>query len=117
MNNKIMTIAPALCLEDGEEAREIYRRNTGATTPHFTVYFDTIPHFVERTKDVPRPIPQSKLRQMIDESAGDKSLAGRSRRPLGAESLYKNGICVGSPDEVARTVAALRGRSASTSSC
>ena len=29
----------------------------------------------------------------------------RSRRPPVAEGFYKNGICVGSPDEVARTIA------------
>jgi alkanesulfonate monooxygenase SsuD/methylene tetrahydromethanopterin reductase-like flavin-dependent oxidoreductase (luciferase family) len=103
--NKIMTIAPALCLEDGDEAREIFRGSTGLTAAHFTVYFDTIPHFAERTKDVPRPIPQSKLRQMIAELKTQKDLKG----PFGGggvspENLYRNGICVGSPDDVVRTV-------------
>ena len=103
--DKIMTISPVLCLEDGDEAREIFRRNAGHTTAHFTVYFDTIPHFFERTKDVPRPIPQSKLRQMIAEMKTRKDLTG----PFGgggasAENLYKNGICVGSPADVVRTI-------------
>ena len=61
--DKIMTIAPTLCLEDGDEARQIYLRNAGATTPHMTVYFDTIPWAFERTKHIPRPIPQSRLRR------------------------------------------------------
>jgi len=103
--DKIMTIAPALCLEDGDEAREIFRRNAGHTTAHFTVYFDTIPHFFELTKDVPRPIPQSKLRQLIAEMKTRKDLKG----PFGGggaspENLYRNGICVGSPADVVRTI-------------
>jgi alkanesulfonate monooxygenase SsuD/methylene tetrahydromethanopterin reductase-like flavin-dependent oxidoreductase (luciferase family) len=103
--DKIMTIAPALCLEDGEEARQIYLRNAGATTPHMTVYFDTIPWAFERTKHIPRPIPQSRLRELIKEISGDKTLSGAFAKASGAEGFYKNGICVGSPDEVARTIA------------
>ena len=100
-----MTIAPALCLEDGDEARQIYLRNAGATTPHMTVYFDTIPWAFERTKHIPRPIPQSRLRELIKEVSGDKTLAGAFAKTSGAEGFYKNGICVGSPDDVARTIA------------
>ena len=103
--DKIMTIAPALCLEDGEEARRIYLKNAGATTPHMTVYFDTIPWAWERTKHIPRPIPQSRLRELIKEISGDKSLSGAFAKASGVEGFYKNGICVGSPDEVARTIA------------
>ncbi len=103
--DKIMTIAPALCLEDGDEARSIYLRNAGATTPHMTVYFDTIPWAWERTKHIPRPIPQSKLRELIKEVAGDKNLSGAFAKASGPESFLKNGICVGSPDEVAQTIA------------
>jgi alkanesulfonate monooxygenase SsuD/methylene tetrahydromethanopterin reductase-like flavin-dependent oxidoreductase (luciferase family) len=103
--DKIMTIAPALCLEDGDEARSIYLRNAGATTPHMTVYFDTIPWAWERTKHIPRPIPQSRLRELIREVSGDKNLSGAFAKASGAEGFYKNGICVGSPDDVARTIA------------
>lgn len=104
VHNKIMTIAPAMCLEDGDEARELFRRNSGKTSAHFNVYFDTIPHFAERFKDVPRPIPQSKLRQMIAELKAQKDVRGPFSGGLSPESLYQNGICVGSPDEVVRIV-------------
>ena len=103
--DKIMTIAPALCLEDGDRARAIYGGTTGLTNAHFSVYFDTIPHFAELTQDVPRPIPQSKLRQLIAEmktrKGGHGAFAGGGTSP---ENLEKNGICVGSPDDVIRTI-------------
>jgi alkanesulfonate monooxygenase SsuD/methylene tetrahydromethanopterin reductase-like flavin-dependent oxidoreductase (luciferase family) len=102
--NKIMTIAPALCLEDGDEAREIYRRNSGKTTAQFNVYFDSIPHFFERTKDVPRPIPQSKLRAMIKDIQQQKDVRGVFAGGSSPEALYQNGICVGTPAEVIRTM-------------
>jgi len=103
--DKIMTIAPALCLEDGDEAREIFRGSYGLTAAHFTVYFDTIPHFAEMTKDVPRPIPQSKLRAMIKELKGRKDVRGPfAGGGVSKENLYQNGICVGSPDEVIATL-------------
>jgi alkanesulfonate monooxygenase SsuD/methylene tetrahydromethanopterin reductase-like flavin-dependent oxidoreductase (luciferase family) len=105
VHDKIMTIAPALCLEDGDRAREIYRGTTGLTNAHFSVYFDTIPQFADLTKDVPRPIPQSKLRRMIADMKGRKgghgAFAGGGTSP---ENLYQNGICVGSPDDVIRTI-------------
>src|SRR5262249_30991243 len=59
----------------------------------------------ERTKHIPRPIPQSRLRELIKEISGDKTLSGAFAKASGAEGFYKNGICVGSPDEVARTIA------------
>jgi alkanesulfonate monooxygenase SsuD/methylene tetrahydromethanopterin reductase-like flavin-dependent oxidoreductase (luciferase family) len=105
VTNKIMTIAPALCLEDGDEAREIFGRNFGLTAAHFTVYFDTIPQFAERTKDIPRPIPQSKLRQMIADLKGKKDVKGPfAGGGVSPENLERNGICVGSPEDVIRTV-------------
>jgi alkanesulfonate monooxygenase SsuD/methylene tetrahydromethanopterin reductase-like flavin-dependent oxidoreductase (luciferase family) len=103
--DKIMTIAPALCLEDGDEAREIFKSSYGLTAAHFTVYFDTIPAFAEMTKDIPRPIPQSKLRQMIKDLKGRKDVRGPfAGGGVSKENLYKNGICVGSPDEVIATL-------------
>jgi alkanesulfonate monooxygenase SsuD/methylene tetrahydromethanopterin reductase-like flavin-dependent oxidoreductase (luciferase family) len=101
--DKIMTIAPALCLEDGDEARELFRRNSGKTAAHFNVYFDSIPQFFEQTKDVPRPIAQSKLRRMIEELKAQKGVRGPFAGGLTPESLHQNGILVGSPDEVVRT--------------
>lgn len=103
--DKIMTIAPALCLEDGDEALELYRRNSGHTAAHFQVYFDTIPHFAERTKDIPRPIPQSQLRRLIADLKGTKNLQGAfAGGPVTKENLRQNGICVGSPADVIETV-------------
>jgi alkanesulfonate monooxygenase SsuD/methylene tetrahydromethanopterin reductase-like flavin-dependent oxidoreductase (luciferase family) len=105
VHNKIMTIAPALCLEDGDEAREIFRGTTGLTSAHFTVYFDSIPHFAERTKHIPRPIPQSQLRQLITEIGQQKDVKGAfAGGGVSPENLLQNGICVGSPDDVIRTV-------------
>jgi alkanesulfonate monooxygenase SsuD/methylene tetrahydromethanopterin reductase-like flavin-dependent oxidoreductase (luciferase family) len=105
VHNKIMTIAPALCLEDGDEAREIYRRSTGLTSAHFTVYFDTIPAFAEATKHVPRPISQSALRRMVGDLKTQKDVRGPiAGGPVTPENLQKNGICVGSPEEVRQTV-------------
>ena len=105
VHNKIMTIAPALCLEDGDEAREIFRGTTGLTAAHFTVYFDSIPHFAEQTKHVPRPIPQSKLRELIKEFGQRKDVKGAfAGGGVSPENLLQNGICVGSPEDVIRTV-------------
>jgi alkanesulfonate monooxygenase SsuD/methylene tetrahydromethanopterin reductase-like flavin-dependent oxidoreductase (luciferase family) len=105
VHNKIMTIAPALCLEDGDEARAIFRGTTGLTAAHFTVYFDSIPHFAAQTKHIPRPIPQSQLRQLIKEFGQKKDVKGPfAGGGISPENLLQNGICVGSPDEVIRTV-------------
>lgn len=103
--NKIMTIAPALCLEDGDEARAIFKQSYGLTAAHFTVYFDTIPAFAEITKDIPRPIPQSKLRELIKGLKGRKDVKGPfAGGGVSKENLHQNGICVGSPDEVIATL-------------
>jgi len=103
--DKIMTIAPALCLEDGEEARELYGRNAGSVAAHFSVYFDTIPAFAERLAHVPRPIAQTRLRELIRETAA----SGQATNPFANASLEpdylrQNGLCVGTPDEVIATL-------------
>jgi len=103
--DKIMTIAPAMCLEDSEEAREIYRQNGSRVAAHFSVYFDTIPMFAERLAHVPRPIPQTKLRELIRETAE----SGQAKNPFAnaasdPEYLRRNGLCVGNPDEVIATL-------------
>ena len=106
VNDKIMAICPLMCLEDGEEAREIYARSMGHIAPHFTVFFDTIPHNFERFANVPRPIPQSRLREMVREAAGDPELAGPmaiSDAP-DPEFYHRNGMAVGDPDQVLATL-------------
>ena len=109
VNHKIMTISPALCLPDGDEAREIYGSGASEVAPHFAIYFDTIPDFAERLKDVPRPIPQKKLRELVLEAAADPDLQG----PIAVgeatfEFHRENGICVGNPDEVAAVIERFR---------
>src|SRR5262249_7154902 len=105
VHDKIMTIAPALCLEDGDRARAIYGGTPGSTNAHFSVYFDTIPDFAALTNDGPPAIPQSRLRALIAETKAKKgghgAFAGGGTSP---ENLQKNGICVGSPDDVIRTI-------------
>jgi alkanesulfonate monooxygenase SsuD/methylene tetrahydromethanopterin reductase-like flavin-dependent oxidoreductase (luciferase family) len=104
--NKIMAIAPLLCMEDGDEAREMYKKaNVGPVSAHFSVYFDTIPAYAARLKDVPRPIPQTRIRELIRRAARDPDVKGPvATGSTAPEFLYRNGICVGSPDDVARTI-------------
>jgi alkanesulfonate monooxygenase SsuD/methylene tetrahydromethanopterin reductase-like flavin-dependent oxidoreductase (luciferase family) len=103
--DKIMTIAPAMCLEDGEEARAIYHANSSRVAAHFSVYFDTIPAFAERLAKEKRPIAQTRLRELIRETAA----SGQAKNPFAdastdPEYLRQNGICVGTPDEVIATL-------------
>jgi alkanesulfonate monooxygenase SsuD/methylene tetrahydromethanopterin reductase-like flavin-dependent oxidoreductase (luciferase family) len=103
--NKIMAIAPVLCLEDGDEARRIYARSAGQSAAHFSVYFDTIPAYAEKLKDEPRPIPQRRLRELIRRAGQDQGLKG----PVAIgdptpEFLRRNGIAIGDPAEVIRTL-------------
>ena len=109
VNHKIMTISPMLCLADGDEARQIYGSGASEIAPYFAVYFDTIPDFAERLKDIPRPIPQTRLRKLIAEAAADPDLQG----PIAVgeasfEFHYENGICVGNPEEVAAIIERFR---------
>ena len=103
--DKIMTIAPAFCLEDGDEARALYAEYETLGTPHFTTYFDTIPANAEHLRGEPHPIPQSRLREIIRRRAADPSVrgavAGGSTDP---QFLHENGICVGNPREVIATM-------------
>lgn len=105
VNDKIMTITPALCLEDGQLARDYWGDQASGVAPHFTVYFDTIPDNAARTKGIPRPIPQTRLREIIQQATeapeGQGPLATGSND---AEFLYRNGICVGNPEEVKATI-------------
>jgi alkanesulfonate monooxygenase SsuD/methylene tetrahydromethanopterin reductase-like flavin-dependent oxidoreductase (luciferase family) len=105
VNNKIMAICPLMCLEDGNLARETYAKSMGAIAPHFTVFFDTIPHNFEKFADETRPISQSRLRQMVKEATVDPELQGPMA--IGAptpEFFHENGMAVGTPDEVYETL-------------
>jgi alkanesulfonate monooxygenase SsuD/methylene tetrahydromethanopterin reductase-like flavin-dependent oxidoreductase (luciferase family) len=99
--DKIMTIAPAFCLEDGDEARALYARYETFGQPHFATYFDTIPANAERLRGEKHPIPQSRVREIIvarrAEGSTDTVVARGSTDP---QFLHENGICVGGPKEV-----------------
>jgi alkanesulfonate monooxygenase SsuD/methylene tetrahydromethanopterin reductase-like flavin-dependent oxidoreductase (luciferase family) len=105
VHDKIMTIAPAMCLEDGEEARAIYSANSSRVAAHFSVYFDTIPAFAERLAGEKRPIAQTRLRELIRETAD----SGAAKNPFADAStepdyLRQNGLCVGTPEQVIATL-------------
>ena len=105
VNNKIMAICPLMCLEDGDRAREIYAKSMGLIAPHFTVYFDTIPHNYEKFAHEKRPIPQRRLREMVAEAGADPELRGPMA--LGAptpEFFHDNGMAVGTPAECLETM-------------
>ncbi|HEU4428229.1 MAG TPA: LLM class flavin-dependent oxidoreductase [Myxococcota bacterium] len=105
VHDKLMTIAPAFCLEDGDEARALYAEYETFGQPHFATYFDTIPANAERLAGEKHPIPQSRLRELIRERreapVEDSVVARGSVDP---QFLHENGICVGSPREVIATM-------------
>jgi alkanesulfonate monooxygenase SsuD/methylene tetrahydromethanopterin reductase-like flavin-dependent oxidoreductase (luciferase family) len=101
VNDKIMAICPLFCLEDGDEARRIYAKSMGLIAAHFTVYFDTIPANFEKFSGEPRPIAQTRLREMVAQLAADPEVQGPiATGETTPEFFYDNGIAVGSPDEV-----------------
>ena len=106
VHDRIMAIAPLLCLPDGDEARSYYAAaNAGAVSAHFSVYFDTIPDYAAKLADEPRPIPQTRLRELIDRAATDPDLKGPvATGEIDESFLYQNGICVGDPEDVAKIV-------------
>jgi len=106
VNNKIMAIAPVMCMEESEDALTIYKNQPTGVTPHFSVYFDTIPDFAKRLKDEPRPMSQTRIRELIEIAKNDKSVKGpfASGGGVNPEFLHKNGICIGNPQEVSATV-------------
>ncbi len=104
VNNKIMAIAPAMCLADSDEALAIFKAQPSGVTPHFSVYFDTIPDFAKRLEGEPRPMSQTRIRELIKKAQQDKSLRGPfAKGKVSREFLHQNGLCVGDPDEVAAT--------------
>ena len=109
VNDKIMTIAPLLCMEDGDEARSIFARKRNDVTAHFSVYFDTIVQNAKLLEDEPRPMTQTRIRQLIERARNDSRAQGPlARGEISREFLLKNGMCVGSPDDVIRTVERFR---------
>jgi alkanesulfonate monooxygenase SsuD/methylene tetrahydromethanopterin reductase-like flavin-dependent oxidoreductase (luciferase family) len=109
VTNKIMTIAPLLCMEDGDQARELFSRKRNDVTAHFSVYFDTIVQNGELLKDEPRPMTQSRIRQLIERARTDKRVQGpMARGTISKDFLLQNGMCVGNPDDVIRTVERFR---------
>ena len=105
VNDKIMAICPLMCLEDGELARETYAKSMGLIAPHFTVYFDTIPHNFDKFADEPRPVSQSRLRELVNQASADPELQGPMAlgKPT-AEFFHDNGMAVGNPEEVLETL-------------
>jgi alkanesulfonate monooxygenase SsuD/methylene tetrahydromethanopterin reductase-like flavin-dependent oxidoreductase (luciferase family) len=65
VNDRFLTITPLVCLEDGDEARAWHVRRAELVTPHFATYFDTAPDVAARLTNEPRPIPQSRIRELI----------------------------------------------------
>jgi alkanesulfonate monooxygenase SsuD/methylene tetrahydromethanopterin reductase-like flavin-dependent oxidoreductase (luciferase family) len=103
--DKVMTIAPAFCLEDGDEARALYAQYETFAQPHFATYFDTIPANAERLAGEKHPIPQSRLREILRERREQPSEGSVvARGSVDPQFLHENGICVGSPREVAATM-------------
>lgn len=105
VNDKIMAICPLLCLPDSEEARSIFGKSNGLIAPHFSIYFDTIPANFAISKEEPRPISQSRIRELIAEAARSPELKGpMAMGEISPEFLYENGMAVGSPEEVTAIV-------------
>ncbi len=74
-------------------------------TPRFAVYFDTIPAFAKRLENEPRPMSQTRLRELVEEAAQDPNIPGPfADGEITPEFLRQNGICVGDPDDVIATV-------------
>jgi alkanesulfonate monooxygenase SsuD/methylene tetrahydromethanopterin reductase-like flavin-dependent oxidoreductase (luciferase family) len=104
INNKFLTVAPLLCLEDGGEARAWHAKRADLTTGHFAVYFDTVPDIAKRMENESRPISQTRLRELIAQAKNDESLAPPFPADADPEVLLESGLCVGDPDQVKRAV-------------
>jgi alkanesulfonate monooxygenase SsuD/methylene tetrahydromethanopterin reductase-like flavin-dependent oxidoreductase (luciferase family) len=109
VNDKIMTITPLMCLEDGDRARELYGARSNDVTAHFSVYFDTIVANGRLLEDEPRPMSQTRIRELIERNRSNPAVQGPlARGSNSADFLEQNGICVGSPKEVIATVERFR---------
>jgi alkanesulfonate monooxygenase SsuD/methylene tetrahydromethanopterin reductase-like flavin-dependent oxidoreductase (luciferase family) len=109
INDKFVTIAPLVCMKDGDEARRLQDHRAGQIDPWFVTYFDTVRDFAPRTANEPKPIPQSRLRELVEQARRTEGLPGPfAKGMVDPEVVHRNGICAGSPDEVARTVGRYR---------
>ena len=107
VNDQILAVSKVLCLEDSEAARTQHAQNAAGTAPYFANYLDSVPANAGRHADVPRPVSQSVVRGWVaDEIRGNQG-NGKLTVPS-ADELHHAGICVGSPDEIAETVATYR---------
>jgi len=110
--DKIMALSRMVCLEDGDRARKAFAKGANDSSPYFAIYFDTIPANFAEHADVPRPIPQSVLRQWTAErkekmkdAKGNPGHGGFfTEEDLTPEFLHSQGFSVGSPDEVIETI-------------
>lgn len=105
VNNQCMAITGFLCLEDGDEAREIYRQNMTDRLPYFMNYFDTV---VPRPEVADGPVSQSVYRQWVEETKANKELVqgflSLDPEKMTADDLIERGTCVGSPEEVIEAI-------------
>jgi alkanesulfonate monooxygenase SsuD/methylene tetrahydromethanopterin reductase-like flavin-dependent oxidoreductase (luciferase family) len=107
VNDQILAVSKVLCLEDSEAARTQHARNAADTSPYFTNYLDSVPANAGRHADVPRPVSQSLVRTWVAHDLRVDSDDGRLVVPS-ADELHHAGVCVGSPEEIADTIATYR---------
>ena len=87
VNDKIMTIAPALCLEDGDEAREIFRRNIGMTGGSLQRLLRHHPALRRADEGHSASDPAVEAAPLIEELKGRRTCAAVRRRPVAGEPL------------------------------
>ncbi len=109
VNNRIMTITPLMCMDDGQRARELYGGRSNDVTAHFSVYFDTILANGKLLEDEPRPMSQTRIRELIERNRRNPEVQGPlARGSISRDFLAQNGICVGTPEDVISTVERFR---------
>ena len=105
VNDRIMTITPLMCLPDGDHARAIYSGRSNDVTAHFSVYFDTIVQNGELLKDEPRPMSQTRIRELIERNRKNADVQGPLASGGSSKDFFaQNGICVGNPEDVIASV-------------
>lgn len=101
INNRVATIAPLLCFDDSERARELFRTADVDRAPHQATIFDSIPANKARHADEAHPWTQSQIREWTADASADPEIMGKwaDKRPT-VEEMLDLGCCVGNPDEV-----------------